>query len=60
MKSTGIVRKVDQLGRIGTPHRWRSALGVSGGDPTEFFLKKIRFFLGNMRQIALVPLPEKS
>lgn len=45
MKSTGIVRKVDQLGRIVTPIELRRSLGVSVGDPMEIFLEEDKIIL---------------
>ncbi len=45
MKSTGIVRKVDQLGRIVTPIELRRALGVSVGEPMEIFMEDDRIIL---------------
>jgi transcriptional pleiotropic regulator of transition state genes len=38
MKSTGIVRKVDELGRIVLPIEMRRTLGVDNSDPIEMFL----------------------
>jgi transcriptional pleiotropic regulator of transition state genes len=37
MKSTGIVRKIDELGRIVLPIEIRRTLGVSAHDPIEMF-----------------------
>jgi len=37
MKSTGIVRKVDDLGRVVVPKELRRALGIDEGDPIEIF-----------------------
>jgi transcriptional pleiotropic regulator of transition state genes len=37
MKSTGIVRKVDELGRIVIPKELRTMLGVKDNDPMEIF-----------------------
>ncbi|MFJ8102829.1 AbrB/MazE/SpoVT family DNA-binding domain-containing protein [Lysinibacillus sp. NPDC096212] len=37
MKSTGIVRKVDDLGRVVVPKELRRALGIDEGDPVEIF-----------------------
>jgi transcriptional pleiotropic regulator of transition state genes len=37
MKSTGIVRKVDELGRIVIPKELRKVFGVNEGDPVEIF-----------------------
>ncbi|RLQ84872.1 AbrB/MazE/SpoVT family DNA-binding domain-containing protein [Planomicrobium sp. Y74] len=45
MKSTGMVRKVDQLGRIVTPIELRRSLGVSEGDPMEIFLEEDKIIL---------------
>ena len=35
MKSTGIVRSIDELGRIVVPKEFRKTLGISAGDPVE-------------------------
>ncbi|EIM05892.1 transition state regulatory protein AbrB [Planococcus antarcticus DSM 14505] len=45
MKSTGIVRKVDQLGRIVTPIELRRALSISEGDSMEIFVEDERIIL---------------
>ena len=37
MKATGIVRKVDDLGRIVIPKELRKVLGLNEGDPLEIF-----------------------
>lgn len=37
MKSTGIVRKVDELGRIVIPKEVRTVLGIEIRDPLEIF-----------------------
>ncbi|MFZ5988042.1 MAG: AbrB/MazE/SpoVT family DNA-binding domain-containing protein [Bacillota bacterium] len=38
MKSTGIVRKVDELGRIVLPMELRRTLEIEEKDPIEFFV----------------------
>lgn len=38
MKSTGIVRKVDELGRITLPIELRRSLGLGEKDPVEIFI----------------------
>ena len=38
MKETGIVRRVDDLGRIVIPKEIRQKLGIREGDPLEIFL----------------------
>ncbi|OUO26611.1 AbrB/MazE/SpoVT family DNA-binding domain-containing protein [Eubacterium sp. An3] len=37
MTSTGIVRKLDQLGRITLPKELRKSFGIEEGTPLEFF-----------------------
>jgi AbrB family transcriptional regulator, transcriptional pleiotropic regulator of transition state genes len=37
MNSTGIVRKIDMLGRIVVPRETRQKLYIESGDPIEFF-----------------------
>lgn len=37
MKSTGVVRKVDQLGRIVLPNELRNTLDIQEGTPMEIF-----------------------
>ncbi|WP_176586060.1 AbrB/MazE/SpoVT family DNA-binding domain-containing protein [Priestia megaterium] len=39
MKSTGIVRKVDQLGRVVVPIELRKILNIDTGDHMEIFLE---------------------
>ena len=38
MKSTGVVRKIDQLGRIVFPIELRRTLKLNEGDPVEIFV----------------------
>lgn len=38
MKSTGIVRKIDELGRIVVPRELRTTLDIGHGDPVEIFV----------------------
>lgn len=38
MKSTGIVRKVDELGRLVIPMELRRTLGIAEKDPVEIFI----------------------
>ena len=39
MKSTGIIRKVDELGRIVLPIELRNALNIAQKDPLEIFVE---------------------
>jgi len=45
MKSTGIVRKVDQLGRIVTPMELRRTLEIDYQDPMEIYMDKASIIL---------------
>ncbi|RJX40906.1 AbrB/MazE/SpoVT family DNA-binding domain-containing protein [Paenibacillus pinisoli] len=38
MKATGIVRKVDELGRVVIPKELRRTLGIGESDPMEVFV----------------------
>jgi len=38
MKSTGIVRKVDELGRVVLPKELRRTLGIEEKDPIEIYI----------------------
>lgn len=37
MKATGIVRRIDDLGRVVIPKEIRRQIGIQGGDPLEVF-----------------------
>ncbi|MBP3255424.1 MAG: AbrB/MazE/SpoVT family DNA-binding domain-containing protein [Clostridia bacterium] len=62
MKSTGIVRKVDELGRVVIPIELRNQFGIAEKDPIEIFvdgssiiLKKYEkscFFCGNTKKLS--------
>ena len=45
MKSTGIVRKVDELGRIVLPSELRSTMSIKEKDPLEIFIEDSRIIL---------------
>jgi len=36
-KATGVVRRIDELGRIVIPKELRDAYGIESGDPVEFY-----------------------
>ena len=45
MKSTGVVRKLDKLGRIVLPIEIRKVLDINEGDPIEIFTDDERIIL---------------
>ena len=47
MKATGIVRRIDELGRVVIPKEIRSTLRLKSGDPLEIFTDRdeLRCFL---------------
>ena len=45
MKSTGVVRKVDELGRVVLPAEVRKCLEINEKDPLEFFVDGDRIIL---------------
>ena len=40
MKATGIVRRIDDLGRVVIPKEIRRSLGITEGDPLEIFISE--------------------
>jgi transcriptional pleiotropic regulator of transition state genes len=45
MKSTGVTRKVDKLGRIVLPKELRKTLGIAEKDPIEIFVEDEKIIL---------------
>lgn len=45
MKSTGIIRNVDELGRIVVPKEIRKKLGIENTDPVEIYVEGDRIIL---------------
>ena len=40
MKATGIVRRIDDLGRVVIPKEIRKVMQIADGDPLEIYLEK--------------------
>ena len=40
MKSTGLIRRIDDLGRVVIPKNVRMALQINDGDPLEIFINE--------------------
>lgn len=45
MKSTGVIRNIDELGRIVVPKEIRKHLGIESTDPVEIFVDGDRILL---------------
>lgn len=45
MKATGIIRRVDDLGRIALPKDVRRKVGITEGTPMEIFTDSVRIIL---------------
>ena len=50
MKSTGIVRKVDELGRVVIPIELRRTLGIVEKDALEIYVDDEKIILKNINQ----------
>ncbi|MCY7773472.1 AbrB/MazE/SpoVT family DNA-binding domain-containing protein [Bacillus haynesii] len=50
MKSTGIVRQVDELGRIVIPKELRRVLNITDKDPMEIFVEDEKIILRKYKQ----------
>lgn len=48
MKATGIVRKVDELGRVVIPIELRRTLGIKAGDALEIFTDEVAYLPGQI------------
>lgn len=54
MKATGIVRRIDDLGRVVVPKEIRRSYGINAGDPLEIFTDKEGYIIFKKYD----PLPE--
>lgn len=52
MKSTGIVRKVDELGRVVIPMELRRTLGIDVRDPLEIFVDGSQIILQKYQPVV--------
>lgn len=53
MKSTGVVRKIDELGRIVLPSELRKVFGIHEGDELEISVEEERVILQKRRDVCL-------
>ena len=53
MKSTGIIRKIDDLGRIVIPKEIRRTMGIHNGDSIEIFVSDGFVMLSPCKQLCI-------
>ena len=54
MKSTGIVRNVDELGRIVIPKEMRTKMDISSSDPIEIYVEGDRIILQKYQNACMI------
>lgn len=54
MKTTGMIRNVDNLGRIVVPREIRISNGIENGDPVEIFVSEDGIVLGPLKLRCVV------
>ena len=54
MKSTGIVRNVDELGRIVIPKEMRTKMNISNSDPVEIYVEGDKIILTKYHQACML------
>ena len=54
MKSTGVVRKIDELGRIVLPSELRKVFGIREGDELEISVEEDRVILQKRQDLCLL------
>ena len=52
MRATGIVRRIDDLGRVVIPKEIRRTMHIREGDPLQMTLTKMDIFLLGMMDLA--------
>lgn len=52
MKATGIVRRIDDLGRVVIPKEIRRTLRIREGDPSQITLTQDYRFVNAMKELA--------
>ncbi|MES5957172.1 AbrB/MazE/SpoVT family DNA-binding domain-containing protein [Bacillus fungorum] len=64
MKSTGVTRKIDELGRIVLPKELRRTLGIAEKDPIEIFVEGEKIILQKYKSYGACTItgdiPEKN
>lgn len=55
MKATGIIRRIDDLGRIVIPKEIKNRLNIENGDPLEIFVENNDIILKNITILMKLP-----
>lgn len=53
MKSTGIVRNIDDLGRVVVPKEMRNKMGIKNSDPVEIYVEGDKIILKKYQDSCL-------
>ena len=53
MKATGVVRRIDDLGRVVIPKEIRKTLRIKEGDPLETTLQQLRILTDSLNTLVL-------
>ncbi len=54
MKETGIIRRIDELGRVVIPKEIRKSMRINEGDPLEIFTEADRLFLKKFSPVGAI------
>ena len=60
MKSTGIVRNIDELGRIVIPKEMRKKMNISNSDPVEIYVEGDKIILTKYREVCIFCASEEG
>ena len=60
MKSTGIIRRVDELGRVVIPIELRNKFGIAEKDPIEIYVDGSSIILRNLNQIVFFAVTQRN
>jgi len=52
LKATGVVRRIDDLGRVVIPKEIRKTLRIKEGDPLEATLEQLRIITESLKLLA--------
>ena len=53
IKATGIVRRIDELGRLVLPKELRNTMQIQSGDPVEIYVEEDRIILKKYQPVCI-------